>query len=286
MDYKYIIISPVRNEERNIEFTINSVLRQTIKPSKWIIIDDGSSDNTPNIIKKYTRNNNWMLLIQLVDRGYYDLNGGGEIKAFYKGYEKIKNEYFDFLVKLDGDISFDEHYFENLFKEFSLNEKLGIASGALSNIQKDNKLAPEKTFKHHPRGAARVYRKECWDHLGGVEDKLAWDSIDVYKARMLGWDTFNFAGIRAIHHVKTWRKGGLIKGLIRAGRLQYLMGTHGLFFTAKLIKRIFSRPYLLGAFIMLYGYLKSYLSDEERVSEPELMDYIRKEQLKRLRIVR
>ena len=118
---KYIIISPVRNEEKNIEYTIQSVLSQTIKPAKWIIVDDGSSDKTPDIIKKYLPINEWMSLIQLADRGYYDLMGGGEIKAFYKGYEKICDEDFDFLVKLDGDISFDKNYFEDLYKEFELN---------------------------------------------------------------------------------------------------------------------------------------------------------------------
>ena len=283
---KYIIISPVRNEEKNIEYTLNSVLSQTIKPAKWIIVDDGSSDRTADIIKKYTQDNRWISLIQLADRGYYDLNEGGEIKAFYKGYEKIKDEKFDFLVKLDGDISFDQHYFENLLKEFQLNTKLGVASGALYHARKDDKLVFENTYKNHPRGAARAYRRECWEDIGGVKDKLTWDSIDVYKARMLGWDTYNFGKIKATHHVKTWEKGGLTQGLIRAGRLQYLMGTHGLFFAAKVIKRTFSKPYLVGAGIMLYGYLKSNLLREERVPEPDLMEYIRKEQLKRLRLYR
>jgi glycosyltransferase involved in cell wall biosynthesis len=279
---KYIIISPVRNEEKNIEYTIQSVCAQSIKPARWIIVDDGSSDRTADIIKKYAFTNNWISLLQLADRGYYDLNGGGEIKAFYQGYQRIKDDHFAFLVKLDGDISFDQYYFEKLLKEFHSNKRLGVASGALYHIRKDNQLIPETTYKHHPRGAARVYRRECWEDIGGVKDKLTWDSIDVYKARMLGWDTYNFENITAIHHVKTWEKGGLIRGLIRAGRLQYLMGTHTFFFAAKVIKRTFAKPHLIGAGVMLYGYLKSYLAGEERVPEPELMEYIRKEQLKRL----
>ena len=283
---KFIIISPVRNEEKNIDYTVQSVLAQTIKPAKWIIVDDGSSDKTPEIIKKYLPNNAWISLIQLADRGYYDLMGGGEIKAFYKGYETIGDEDYDFLVKLDGDISFDKKYFEDLFREFELNHRLGIASGSLFNIRGDNKLFQEKTYKHHPRGGARAYRKECWEDIGGVEDRLTWDAIDVYKARMLGWDTYNFEKIKATHHVKTWEKGGVTHGLMRAGRLQYLMGTHYLFFVVKVFKRVFSKPYLFGAFFMFYGYLKSYISGEEKVPEPELLNYIRKEQLKRLRLSR
>jgi glycosyltransferase involved in cell wall biosynthesis len=282
---KYIIISPVRNEEKNIEYTIKSVISQTIKPLVWIIVDDGSSDATAEIIKNHAQKHDWISLIQLPDRGHYDLMEGGEIKAFYKGYETIKEKKYEFLAKLDGDISFDKHYFENLFREFYLNKKLGIASG-LCYIQKNGELIPEKTYKKHPRGPARIYRRDCWDDIGGVEDKLTWDAIDAYKARMLGWDTANFQNIKATHHVKTWKKGGLIHGLIRAGRLQYLMGTHYLFFTAKIIKRSFSRPYIFGAAVMLYGYIRSYLAKEQRVPEPELMSFIRREQLKRLRLLR
>jgi glycosyltransferase involved in cell wall biosynthesis len=281
---KYIVISPVRNEEKNIEYTLKSVISQTIKPVKWIIVDDGSSDTSAEIVKKYAQNREWISLIQLPDRGHYDLMEGGEIKAFYKGYETIKDKKYEFLAKLDGDISFDKHYFENLLKEFRLNSKLGIASG-LCYIKKGNKLIPEKTYRKHPRGPARVYRRDCWDDIGGVEDKLTWDAIDAYKARMLGWDTANFENIKATHHVKTWKKGGLIHGLERAGRLQYLMGTHYLFFAAKVIKRTLSRPYIFGAGVMLYGYLKSYIAREPRVPEPKLINYIRKEQLKRLRLL-
>lgn len=127
---KYIIISPVRNEEKNIEKALQSVVSQTIKPSRWIIVNDGSTDKTAEIVMEYVQKYRWISLINLSNRGYYDLMCGGEIKAFYKGYEKILDCDFEFLAKLDGDISFDKWYFENLFKEFYLNRKLGIASGA------------------------------------------------------------------------------------------------------------------------------------------------------------
>jgi glycosyltransferase involved in cell wall biosynthesis len=283
---KYIIISPVRNEEKNIEYTLNSVISQTIKPTKWIIVDDGSSDRTPEIIQEYAMKNNWIRLIQLADRGYYDLMEASEIKAFYKGYQRIENEDYDYLSKLDGDISFDQNYYENLFTEFRSNSRLGVASGGLYYLRQDNEQVPEPTYKKHPRGGARVYRKKCWQDIGGVEDKLSWDAIDVYKARMRGWDTYTFDYIKARHHVKTWKKGGLFQGFKRAGRLQYLMGSHYLFFGALVVKKVFAKPYFLGACAVLYGYLKSYISKEDRVAEPKLMNYIRREQLKRLRFYR
>jgi len=280
--HKYIIISPVRNEEKNIELTLKSVTAQTVKPQIWIIVDDGSTDNTKNLVNKYVDKYSWIKLIELEDRGYYDLESGGEIKAFYKGFETIKsNDDYDYIAKLDGDISFNEYYYEQLLDHFESNNKLGIASG-LCHISVGNKLIPEKTYKKHPRGPARVYRRKCWDEMGGVKDVLTWDAIDVYKARMLGWETLNYKNIIAIHHVKTWEKGGKVHGLKRSGKLQYLMGSHPVFFSIKTAASIIKKPYLIGSFLIAYGYIEAYLKNETIVPEKELLTYIRKEQLKRL----
>lgn len=278
---KYIIVSPVRNEENNIKKTIKSVISQTLTPSRWVIVDDGSSDGTVNIIEEYVAQNDWITLLKLKDRGYYDLAGGGEIKAFYAGLNTIDNMEYEYLAKLDGDISFDEHYFANLLNEFSKNEKLGIASGTCFSSN-GKSLVVEKSYKYHVRGAARVYRRQCWEAIGGVIDKLGWDAVDVYKARMLGWDTCSFAEIHMNHHVKTWTKGGVLRGKVRQGRLCYVMGMHPLFFLAKAVVMIVSKPFLLGAFMMGCGYLKSSILQEERVVDKELMNYIRKDQLRRL----
>jgi biofilm PGA synthesis N-glycosyltransferase PgaC len=278
---KYIIISPVRDEENHIEKTIQSVISQTIKPMKWVIVDDGSTDTTSEIIETYLPKNDWITLLKLPDRGYYDLMTGGEIRAFYKGFKTIKHLDYDFISKLDGDISFDEHYYEDLFNKFDSNKKLGIAGGAVYYSENDF-LTLEKSYKKHVRGAARIYRRECWDDIGGAIDKLGWDSIDVYKARMLGWDTYSFEEIKMIHHVKTWTKGGSIHGHLRAGRMQHLIGTHPMFILLKAGRGIFQRPFLIRFFAFLAGYLKSHIKQEERVVDRDLMAYIRKDQLNRL----
>lgn len=280
---QYIIISPVRNEEKNIEKTIQSVISQTIKPIKWIIVDDGSSDKTIDIVNKYLEAQEWITLLKLPDRGYYDLMTGGEIKAFYRGYQVIKDMDYNYLSKLDGDISFDERYFDNLFKEFNSNNRLGIAGGGCYYKDHTGGFVLEKTYKYHVRGAARIYRRECWEQIGGVIDDLGWDAIDVYKARMLGWETFSFNEIKMIHHVKTWTKGGLIRGRMRSGRMEYLIGTHPLFFCAKVMREFAFKPYIVSACALLYGYMKSFLMNKNRVTSPELRDFIRKEQLKRLK---
>jgi poly-beta-1,6-N-acetyl-D-glucosamine synthase len=281
LDIKYIIITPVRNEEAYIEKTLESVIAQTIRPIKWIIVDDGSTDNTAKIIEKYTFGHPWISLIKISDRGYYDLSKGGEIKAFYIGYKSLKDIEYDFIAKLDGDISFDEKYFEALFAEFRNNLLLGIASGACYYLVKD-KMIIEKSYTRHVRGAARVYRKECWEQIGGPVTELGWDAVDVYKARMLGWETRSFEQIKMIHHVKTGTKAGVFKGRIRLGRVAFLMGMHPLFFSIKAMRELFNKPYILGAMAYLYGYFVSLMHKEKRIVDKKLMEYIRREQFSRL----
>lgn len=280
-EIKYYIISPVRNEEKNIRDTIEAVISQTIRPLQWIIVNDGSTDATEMIIREYMAKHNWMSIINVSDRGYYDLMTGGEIKAFYKGYEQIKNEDYDFLAKVDGDVSFESTYFEFLLHKFHADDKLGLASGSVY-YKNENGLTYEKTYQYHVRGAARVYRKQCWDNMGGTIDNLGWDAIDVYKARMLGWKTQSFKDLKIVHLTETWTKGGLVHGRMRSGRMEYLIGSHPLFFLLKVFREVFQNPFKFASYAYIWGYLKSVITNEPRVVDKKLMKYIRKEQLSRL----
>jgi len=280
-EQKYIVISPVRNEERNIEATIRSVVAQTVRPARWVIVDDGSQDLTPRIVERYAAAHEWLSLLRLEDRGRYDLMSGGEIKAFYKGFRTVQHEDYGFLGKLDGDVSFDETYYEDVLREFDSDPLLGIAGGGCYYLE-NGRTIHEPAHKLHVRGAARVYRKKCWDDIDGVIDDLGWDAIDCYKARMLGWHTRTFDSIAFVHHVKTWTKGGLMRGRMRAGRMEYLMGSHPLFFVAKALRDVSLRPYVICSLALVYGYTRSLLLREQRVAEPELIRYIRQSQLRRL----
>jgi hypothetical protein len=188
---------------------------------------------------------------------------------------------FDFLVKLDGDVSLETDYFAHLADEFSIDPRLGIASGACY-YEEAGKLTLEKANEQQPRGAARMYRKECWNDIGGVVKDLAWDVVDVYKARMLGWHTHAFRHIRMIHHVKTDTKGGVIAGRRRQGRVEYLVNTHPLFFLLKAVVDASRSPFLIGSLSFVYGYLESQRSREPRVVDVDLGRFIRKEQMKHL----
>ena len=162
----YVIVTPVKDEEDYIEFTIKSVINQTIKPDQWLIVDDGSIDKTKEIILHYSLKHKWIKYVEGGDQGERKA-GIRHLKAFYKGYSRIDNPNWDFLVKLDGDLSFAEGYFERCFTYFEKNPKLGIGGGIILNMI-EGKLVPEKHPLFHVRGATKIYSRDCWDDIGGL----------------------------------------------------------------------------------------------------------------------
>ena len=278
---EYILISPVRNEARNIEATLQSVTRQTRKPLVWVIADDGSTDGTPELVNGFAANHPWIRLVRLADRGYYDLMEAGEIKAFLQGLATVHGIAYDYIGKLDGDISFDKHYYERLLLRFAQNPKLGIASGTCWH-EEDGRKVMEKVYLQHVRGAMRIYRKACLDDIGGFVRSLGWDAIDCYKARMRGWETRSFEDLPVRHHVKTWTKGGLLHGRRRSGRMEYLIGTHPLFFCAKCLREVGSKPLLISAGALAWGYLIAWRNREKRVGDRDVVAFVRKEQMHRI----
>jgi len=281
--YDYVVISPIYNEEERIGEVIRSVIAQTIVPKEFVIVDDASSDRSLEVALTYADRHQFIKVIRHHRSGGYSLETAEEAKAFIKGVSYITSHY-DFLAKLDGDVSLEPVYFESLLKKFHRELKLGIASGCCYHIQ-DGRLSLEQTPRKHVRGAARVYRRQCWEEIGGIKDRLGWDVVDLVQARMLGWETISFPDLRIIHHVPTGTKAGFLRGCIRSGREEFLIGTHPLFLLVKTISRMVRRPVLrkvLGGLMVLWGYSRSFLMREERVSEPEVMCFLRIEQLKRL----
>jgi len=277
---KYVLITPVRDEERFIEKTIQSVISQTILPLAYIIVDDGSSDKTGEIIDSYAAKYPWITALHRQDRGFRN-SAGGEVQAFYFGFEQVKHLQWDYIVKLDGDLSFDADYFERCMQYFANDPKLGLASGVIYNLE-NGELHLEKTPHFHVRGAAKMYSKKLWDELGGMYAINGWDTLDEVKANMLGYTTQNFPDLKIVQYRTTGMEVGIWQNAIKNGTGSYIAGYHPLYLASKIIKRSLRRPFFIESAGLCYGYFKAFFTHKERVNDAKLVHYLRKQQMNRL----
>jgi len=278
----YVIISPVRNEAKYLPLTVGSLARQTIRPRRWVIVDDGSTDDTGEIADEAAKQHDWIHAVHRADRGFRRA-GGGVIEAFYSGYQVVENDAWDYVVKLDGDVSFEQDYFERCFAHFSADPRLGIGGGLICNlrngvVEEESKVDP----RFHVRGATKIYRAECWRAIGGLIRAPGWDTLDEVKANMLGWATRTLEDIPAIHHRPTGAAYGRWNDLTKNGLANYVAGYHPLFMFVKCIRRLVERPYLIGSAALWFGFLKGYVKRIPRVDDKALIRYFRQQQINRL----
>jgi len=277
----YCLITPARNESATLQTTILSLASQTILPSRWIIVDDGSTDTTAHIANNAAAQFPWIGVVRRKDRGFRK-QGGGVIDAFYDGYNALATDEWDFLVKLDADLSFDPSYFEHCFRHFHTDLKLGIGGGTILTQQNNHLVKESNDPIFHVRGATKIYRRALWFQLGGLLAAPGWDTMDEIKAHMLGWNTYTFADVPLIHHRPTGAADGVWNNAFKNGRANYISGYHPLFMLAKCARRIFCKPPLLGALALLHGYITGYLARIPRVADPQLIAYLRTQQINTL----
>jgi len=256
--YKYAVVSPVKDEERYIEKTIQSVTSQTVKPLKWIVVDDGSLDQTPQIIERYCAQYNWIKLLR-TQRGSERQPGSAVIHAFSQGYKEIRQESFDFVVKLDCDLQFEPTYFEELLTRFNQDTNLGISSGIYLEDTGQGWL-PVKMPEYHAAGASKVIRRECFEQINGFIPSRGWDTIDEIRAQMLGWKTRHFGDIEFFHLKPEGSGIGDLKTNVMHGEIYYLTGGSTLFLILKILQRMaLGKPPILSGIAMLAGFLKPLL---------------------------
>lgn len=276
----YVVITPARNEESFIAATIESLVRQTVPPAEWVIVNDGSTDGTGEVIDRYARQYPWIRGVHRDNRGFRKA-GGGVVEAFYDGFHALTSSHWEFVVKLDADLTLEETYFERCMEYFRNDPRLGIAGGTVYNIVR-GRLELEKTPNFHVRGASKIYRRDCWDAIGGLWPAPGWDTIDEVKANMLGWQTRSFPHLRVLHRRLTGAADGAWRNWVKNGRANYVSGYHPLFMLLKCLKRTVQKPYLVSAAGLLYGYVSGYLRGIPQVEDPALIGYIRRQQIRRL----
>lgn len=282
---RYAIISPVRNEAEFIDRTLTSVTSQSEPPERWIIADDGSTDETASVVERFASANPFITLIGVEDdgpRGATDrFLWAAEARAFNVGLGQLDLGEYDFIVKLDGDLEFGPDYFASLLDEFASDETLGIAGGEFYTADGDDRVL-EWNLESHVRGATKMYRTRCFSDIGGIEPVYTWDTLDELRAQMAGWRTRSF-GFPVDHLRPTGSSGGQLKGSARGGFGTYLLGYHPLFVFARGARELLTPPYLLGGMAFFTGYLRAVVTRPRRTAGPETIAYLRQQQMRRLR---
>ncbi|WP_433973543.1 glycosyltransferase [Tunturiibacter lichenicola] len=276
----YVVITPVRDEEKHLESTIEHMVKQTATPKQWVIVNDGSKDRTGEIADGYAKRYPWIKVVHRQDRGFRKA-GGGVVDAFNDGYHELDRSDWNFVVKFDGDLTFDGNYFEECFKEFASDDELGVGGGVICYID-DGKKSFETTTSFHVRGATKIYRKACWESIGGLLSIPGWDTMDEVKANSCGWKTRSFPHLHLVHQRDTGSADGMWPTLVKYGRANYICGYHPLFMLGKCFKRLAQKPYLIGSIGLMYGFIYGYLMKVPQVADRQVIDYLRREQVKRM----
>jgi poly-beta-1,6-N-acetyl-D-glucosamine synthase len=278
MSRRYLLISPCRDEAEFLETTIESVAAQSTPPSKWLIVDDGSSDDTPAILARAAAKYPFIQVVRRDNRGQRSV-GPGVIDAFYHGLSQVALDDYEYVCKLDTDLDFQPRYFERAIEYFERDPWLGTISGKLYLRGADGALERERTGDENSVGPVKLFRTRCFKDIGGFVREVCWDGIDGHMARMKGWVACSIDDpeMRILHlrqmgssHVSLWH------GRQRWGRGKYFMGSAPYYMAAVSLYRMVERPYLLSGLGILVGYVKASINDAPRIQDEQYLAFLRR----------
>jgi glycosyltransferase involved in cell wall biosynthesis len=259
--------------------TLDSVINQSIRPAKWVIVDDGSTDSTPQILSEYQAKYGWIEVLTRSDRGRRAV-GPGVIEAFYAGYQTINPDDYEYLCKLDLDLRLPPRYFEILMERMTANPYIATCSGK-AYVLEDGHLVNEGHGDDTSLGMTKFYRISCFKAIGGFVREVMWDGIDCHRCRMKGWIACSWddPDLRFVHLRQMGSsQQSIYTGRMRHGYGQYFMGTGFLFMVASSIYRLNRKPYVLGSLAMMWGWLKAALTRKPRYEDEAFRQFLRRYQ--------
>lgn len=280
---RVLIISPVKDEAEYLQRTIDSMVAQTVRPTTWLIVDDGSSDATGEIADRAAAAHPWIHVLHR-PAGTGRRVGPGVIEAFYAGLNQFDIKEYDFVCKLDGDLEFGPNYFADVLARFAADPRLGTLSGK-THIPVGGRFVLERTGDEFSHGVAKLYRRECFEEIGGFVHEVMWDGIDCHRCRMLGWKAMSVddPGL-AIKHLRQMGSShkSVYHGRRRWGKGQYFMGTHPLYLLGITGYRMLERPWVLGGLNILFGYVGAWMRGEKRYEDPAFRRHLHRWQLSKM----
>ena len=270
----YAVVTPARDEAANLPRLAAAMVEQTHRPVAWILVDNGSGDETPSLAAALSAEHPWIRRIDLPNEAMRP--GAPVVRAFNAGVAALDQD-VDVVVKLDADVSFGAEYFERLLQAFEDDARLGIASGVCWE-QQDGEWRPVHVTGDHVRGATRAYRTSCLDEVGPLPEEMGWDGVDELKAAVLGWTTRSLEGLAFFHHRSVGeRDGSRFARWLAEGRCAYFMGYRVPYLLARTAGRGI-RDRDVGVLAMPWGFAVSALRRRPRYADPEVRRYLRRQQ--------
>ena len=280
----YVLVTAAYNEGRLIENTIRSIISQKLPPAKWVVVSDASTDDTDEIVSRYSADYPFIHLHRLTED--HPRNFAAQASAINAGVQLLAGADFGFIGNLDADITLAPQYFETLLDRFHDDPQLGLAGGAIHEECSDGVFRgrPDNSVTSVAHGV-QLFRRACFQDIGASYPALPHGGPDTYAevtARMKGWRVISFPELAVLHHRTTGSAGGMIRGCFRQGRMDYSLSTLPMFEIFKVLRRVFVKPYVVGSAARLAGFLFAHCRTEQRAVSREFAAYFRREQKSRI----
>jgi hypothetical protein len=279
----YVLVTAAYNEEKFIAKTIDSIISQTVRPKKWVIVSDGSTDRTDEIVRSYSCTHDFIQLHRICEE--HPRNFAAQVNAINTGCQWLKELEFDFIGNVDADVSFESGYYEALLAKFDQDANLGLAGGYIheesNGVFRSRPTNSTQSVAH----AVQLFRRACFQTVGGYLP-LPYggpDWVAEIIARKSGWGVRSFPEMPVRHYRPTSSAGGILRGCYRQGLMDHSLGSDPVFETMKCLSRMRAKPYVIGALVRLSGYMWSALQGKALVVPKDVAEFLREEQRARVR---
>jgi poly-beta-1,6-N-acetyl-D-glucosamine synthase len=283
---KILLVSPVFDEEANLEATARALAAQELRPARWVVVDDGSRDGTLALARRLAGEIDFMEVIEAASQvgpGVDNLALAREARAFNLGLAHAGADGYELIGKLDGDVELPPEWLSTLAARFAAEPRLGLAGGRLVEADGEGGWKRLEIPAHHVHGAVKLFRRECLEAIGGIPERLGWDTIDETYARMRGWETRSFAELVARHHRPWGSADGRLRGCARHGECAWILHYNPAWVTLRSLKVGRSSPPVASGAAFLYGYARAAARRTPRVEDPDFRRFTRAELRARMR---
>jgi biofilm PGA synthesis N-glycosyltransferase PgaC len=278
----YVLVTPAFNEEASIERTIVGMVAQTHRPVRWVIVSDGSRDHTDEIVKRYAARHSFIRLFRIPEG--HRRNFAAQVNAINAGVAQLKDVNYEFIGNLDADVSMGPEYFDQLLAKFRQDSQLGLGGGVIYEKNRGGEFRIRRTNSMRSVAhAVQLFRRECFESIRAYVP-LPYGGADWHAettARMKGWHVVAFPDLEVFHYRLSSSAGGVLRGSFRQGRMDYSLGCHPTFEIARLIRRVWAKPYVVGALTRWLGFVYCYCYGEKRAVSEEFVNFLRRDQMRR-----